>query len=46
MAVGDFGDVDLLLAKPADGVLHTLAREVERVLMGVEAEARRIGLFK
>jgi hypothetical protein len=41
-----FNDVGLALKKPAVELLRDFSRVVERVLSGVEAEARRLGIFK
>jgi hypothetical protein len=39
------GNVDVLGCQPAVGILNAASSEVERVLMTIEAEARRIGLI-
>lgn len=39
------GDVELVGGQPAIGFLDAVASEVERILMAIEAEARRIGIF-
>jgi hypothetical protein len=36
----------IALSKPAAALLRDFSRVVERVLSGIEAEARRLGLFK
>lgn len=41
-----FGKVDVIQGQPAVGVLRAMAGEVERILMALEAEARRIGLVQ
>jgi len=40
-----FGEVDVIRGQPAIGVLRAMVDEVERVLMAIEAEAKRIRLF-
>lgn len=39
------GDVELVGGQPAIPFFDALANEIERILMAVEAEARRIGIF-
>jgi len=39
------GKVKRVERQPADGILNAMLREVESVVMAVEAEARRLGLF-
>jgi hypothetical protein len=41
-----FNSVEAIRNQPALTVLHAVSSKVESVLMAVEAEARRIGLFK
>lgn len=41
-----FGEVDVVFGSPADGVLNHLIGKIDSILRGIEAEARRIGLFK
>lgn len=40
-----FGEIDVIYGLPADGVLKTLIGKVDSILMAVEAEGRRIGIF-
>lgn len=40
-----FGEIDVIYGVPADGVLHALICKVDSILMAVEAEGRRIGIF-
>lgn len=40
------GNIDIIEGEPIIGVLNTITGEVERVLMAIEAEAIRIGIFK
>jgi hypothetical protein len=39
------GKIEIVEGQPALNVLNATAGEVERVLMAIEAEARRVGLF-
>lgn len=41
-----FGDIDVVAGQSATGVLNNLFGTVKRILMAIEAEASRIGLFK
>lgn len=41
-----FGDVEIVGGKPAIGTLNAMASEVSSILLAIEAEARRTGLFK
>jgi len=40
-----FSEIQLFAGQPAISVLNRLASEVERVLLGIEAEARRLGFI-
>ena len=40
-----FGEVDVIHGQPAIGVLRAMTDEVERILMAIEGEAKRIGVF-
>ncbi len=42
----EFGNVDFLGRHAAVDILDTLAAEVQRILLGTEAECRRIGILK
>ena len=41
-----FGEVEVVYGHPADGVLDALIGKVDRILLAVEAEGRRIGIFR
>ena len=41
-----FAEIDVTRNTPAAAVLDTLCGKIDSILMGVEAEARRIGIFK
>jgi len=41
-----FNEVKVVDGKPVFAVLNTLCRKVESILMGIEAESRRLGIIK
>jgi hypothetical protein len=41
-----FDNIEIVLGKPAVGVLYAFAGEVESILMALEAECRRLGFVK